>query len=67
MTTEVTQDKIKFVTHREYILGERLFVSFVSSIDAPWGGNEEWETQVVGIEMRDGSDSLRVTVRKSAA
>jgi hypothetical protein len=67
MTTEVTQDKIKFVTHREYALGERLCVSFVSRIDAPWAGNDEWETQVIGVEMREDSDSLRVTVRKDLA
>jgi PilZ domain. len=64
MTTEVSRDKLKFVTHREYAFGQRLLVSFASGTDAPWGGDGEWRTQVTGIEMEAGSDSLCVTVRK---
>jgi len=66
MTTEVSKDKIKFVTHCEYAFGQRLLVSFASGTEAPWSGDGEWRTQVTGIEMEAGSDSLCVTVRKKS-
>jgi hypothetical protein len=66
MTVEISRDKLKFVTNREYSFGERLLVSFVSQGEPPWGGDGEWETQVTGIEMQAGSESLWVTVRKKS-
>ena len=67
MTIEVSPDKLKFVTNREYTFGQQLLVSFGSGIAAPWTGGEEWETQVTGIEMEAGNDSLCVTVRKKSS
>ena len=64
MTVEVSPEKLKFVTNREYKFGEQLLVSFVSGTEAPWAGDGEWTTQVTGIEMEAGSDLLCVTVRK---
>jgi hypothetical protein len=64
MTIEVSPGKLKFVTNREYRFGERLLVTFASGSESPWSGEGEWETQVTGIEMEAGSDSLCVTVRK---
>ena len=64
MTVEVEQDKLKFLTNREYELGQRLMVSFVSESESPWSGDGEWETLVTGIEMESGKDSLYVTVEK---
>jgi PilZ domain-containing protein len=64
MTTEISPDKLRFVTNREYTFGERLLVSFVSRSEAPWHGDEEWEAEVTGIEMEAGKDSVLVTVRK---
>lgn len=64
MTVEVGRDKLQFVTNREYSFGERLLVSFASQGELPWGADVEWETQVTGIEMQAGSESIRVTVRK---
>jgi hypothetical protein len=64
MTLEVSPDKLKFVTNREYTFGQRLLVSFGSEGTAPWSGEGEWETQVTGIEMEAGNDSLCVTVRR---
>jgi hypothetical protein len=64
MTIEVDRDKIKFLTNREYSLGDQLRVSFVSGSGAPREDDEEWETRVTGIEMEAGSDAVRVTVRK---
>jgi PilZ domain len=66
MTIEVSREKLKFVTNREYAFGERLLLSFVSGSEAPWSGDGEWETQVTGIEMEAGSDSLCVTLRKKS-
>jgi hypothetical protein len=64
MTLEVSRDKLKFVTNREYAFGQRLLVSFDVGGEAPWSGDGEWETQVTGIEMEAGSESLCITVRK---
>jgi hypothetical protein len=62
MTVEVDRVKLKFLTNREYELGQRLMVSFVSESEAPWRGDDEWETNVTGIEMEAGENSLYVTV-----
>jgi hypothetical protein len=64
MTVEVSRDKLKFLTNREYAFGQSLRVSFASRSEAPWNGGGEWETQVTGIEMEAGKESLCVTVRK---
>jgi len=64
MTLEVSPEKLKFLTNREYAFGERLRVSFVERSDAPWSGDDEWDTVVTGIEMAAGSDALLVTVRR---
>ncbi|HEU0367921.1 MAG TPA: PilZ domain-containing protein [Candidatus Acidoferrum sp.] len=67
MTMEVSPEKLKFVTHREYSFGQQLLVSFDARSDAPWAGDQEWEGQVTGIEMDADSDSVTVTVRKKSA
>jgi PilZ domain len=67
MTMEVSPEKLKFVTHREYSFGQRLLVSFDARSDAPWAGDQEWEGEVTGIEMDADSDSVTVTVRKKLA
>ena len=64
MTLEVSSEKLKFVTNREYAFGQRLLVSFDAGGEAPWSGDREWETQVTGIEMEAGNETLCVTVRK---
>jgi PilZ domain len=64
MTMEISPDKLRFITNREYTFGERLMVSFSSRSEAPWHGDEEWEAEVTGIEMEAGKDSVLVTVRK---
>jgi len=64
MTMEVSPEKVKFVTHREYAFGEHLLVSFDARSDAPWSGDDEWEGEVSGIEMDASSDLVTVTVRK---
>jgi hypothetical protein len=64
MTLEISTEELKFLTHREYAYGERLLVAFVSPANTPWGGDNEWETEVTGIQTEAGSDSLRVTVSK---
>ena len=66
MTVEVENDKLKFLTNREYNIGQRLLISFVSGRAAPWDGEGEWETQVSAVEMEPGNESMYVTVRKNA-
>jgi hypothetical protein len=64
MTQEVSREKLRFVTNRQYNFGEPLMLSFAAGGEGPWGGEGEWETHVTGIEMEAGSESLCVTVRK---
>lgn len=64
MTLEVSRDKLKFVTNRQYAFGQRLLIAFGG--EAPWTGDGEWETEVTGIEMEAGHESLCVTVRKKS-
>jgi len=66
MTLEVSRDKLKFVTNREYTFGQSLLVSFASWSEAPWTGDGEWQTQVTGIEMEAGSESLCITLRRKS-
>jgi hypothetical protein len=66
MTLEVARDKLKFVTNREYTFGQRLRVSFASGSETPWGSDGEWETQVTGIEMEAGRESVCITLRKKS-
>jgi hypothetical protein len=67
MTIEFGGDRLKFLTNREYGIGDQLQVSFVSGTGTPWDGDEEWETKVTGIEMEAGSDEVQVTVRRMPA
>ena len=64
MTLEVSRDKLKFVTNREYVFGQQLLVSFGSESESPWSGEGEWKAQVTGIEMEAGKESVCVTLRK---
>jgi hypothetical protein len=66
MTLELDRQKLKFLTNREYVMGQRLLVSFAAESEAPWGGDGEWETSVTGIETEPGRESLCVTVQKKA-
>jgi len=65
MTVEVSPEKLKFVTNREYFFGQRLRIAFASG-EAPWSGDSEWLAQVTGIEMEAGKESVSVTVRKKS-
>jgi PilZ domain-containing protein len=74
MTVEVSTEKLKFLTNREYSFGQRLKVAFARDSEPPWkldgpaagssAADDEWDTQVTGIEMQAGQESLCVTVRK---
>src|SRR5215475_4509931 len=46
MTLEVSPERLKFLTNREYAFGEHLRVSFVERSDAPWSRDEEWDAVV---------------------
>lgn len=64
MTIEVSADKLKFQTCREYQFGEHLMVSFDRGGEELWKSDGESEAEVTGIEMAAGSDSVMVTVRR---
>ena len=64
MTVEVSSDKLKFQTNREYQFGQHLMIAFAPSGEGPWNSDGESETEVVGIETASGSDFLQITVRR---
>jgi hypothetical protein len=64
MTIEISFDKLKFQTNREYHFGERLMVAFATPAEGPWSRDGECETEVVGIETSLEMDCLQVIVRR---
>ncbi len=67
MTVEISPDKLKFQTNREYHFGQRLMVAFATAAEGPWTGDGEWETEVIGIQSSPELDCLQVTVRRKTA
>jgi hypothetical protein len=64
MTLEVSGDRMRFVSNREYAPGEALFVTFVSSDARPWHGNGEILARIVNVEKMPHSSSLVITVMR---
>jgi PilZ domain len=64
MTSEVSKDTLRFVSHREYAPGDTLFVSFSAQDSSPWEGNGESAARVLLVECIPGSSSLSITARK---
>ena len=64
MTVEVSADRMRFVSHREYSVGEALLVTFASVDAKPWPGNGELLARVVSVEKLAQSSSLVVTLMR---
>ena len=64
MSTDVSLEGLRFISHREYSTGEALLVTFPSRDSVPWDGGGEHAARVVQVERIPGSSSLSVTARK---
>jgi hypothetical protein len=64
MTVEVSADRIRFVSNREYPVGEALLVTFVSADAKPWQGSGEMLARIVNVEKLPHSGSLVITLMR---
>ncbi len=64
MTLDVSTEFLRFVSYREYQLGETLLVSFASAETRPWPGTGETAAQVVKVEKVPQSASLIVALKR---
>jgi len=64
MTLDVSTEFLRFVSYREYQLGETLLVSFASAETRPWPGAGETAAQVVKVEKVPQSASLIVALKR---
>jgi PilZ domain len=64
MTVEVSTDRIRFMSNREYPVGEALLVTFVPNEARPWQGSGEMLARVVNVEKLPQSSSLVITLMR---
>jgi PilZ domain len=64
MTLDVSGEGLRFVSSREYALGDRLLVSFDPYASAPWHGSAETPARIVRVEHLPESSALAVTVQR---
>jgi PilZ domain-containing protein len=64
MTTEVSAEEIRFVSHREYLEGDTLHVTFVRKDMRPWSGSGDVAAKIVKIELLPKVAALLVTIRR---
>ncbi len=64
MTLEVSAEKIRFLSNREYAPGETLFVKFVNEDAKPWQGSGNIPAQIVNVERLPHSTSLVITLKR---
>ena len=67
MTLEVSTDKLRFVSNREYVAGETLLVTFASADAKPWQGSADIPARIVNVEKMPQSTSLLITLQRLAA
>ncbi|SRR5579871_199389 len=64
MTVEVSVDRLRFMSNREYSVGEALLVTFVALETKPWPGSGELLARVVNVEKLAEGSSLLVTLMR---
>jgi PilZ domain len=64
MTLDVSGEGLRFVSSREYALGDRILVSFDPYASAPWQGSAEIPARIVRVEPLPESSGLAVTVKR---
>lgn len=66
MTTEVSAQEIRFVSHREYLPGEILKVAFVARDWKPWPGAGEASAEVMKLDYLPKEAAMLVTLKRVA-
>ena len=64
MTTEVSTEEMRFVSHREHATGDTLFVTFVGRDVRPWPGSGEIRAKIVRTENIPKAAALLITIRR---
>jgi PilZ domain-containing protein len=64
MTIEVSPEKIRFLSNREYTLGETLLVTFANDDTKPWLGGRDIPAQIVNVEKVPLGTSLVITLKR---
>lgn len=64
MTLEVSEDKIRFLSNREYAPGETLLVTFANDDTKPWQGGRDIPSKIVNVEKQPYSTSLVITLKR---
>lgn len=64
ITLEVSEDKIRFLSHREFLPGEILLVSFVGKDGRLWPGTGEIAAEIVGLEYVPRAAAMAVTLKR---
>jgi len=67
MTTEVSAEEIRFVSHREYAAGDTLYVTFVGKDARPWPGTGDAPAKIVRMENIPKAAALLITIRRIGA
>jgi PilZ domain len=64
MTLDVSAQGLRFLSNREYKVGEHLFVSFTAPETAPWVGGKEFRSRVVRAETVPESAALAISLAR---
>ena len=64
MTLDVSANGLRFLSNREYKVGEHLFVSFTASETAPWMGGKEFRSRVVRADAVPESAALAISLAR---
>ena len=64
MTVDVSARGLRFLSSRQYAVGERLLVSFESSVAAPWAGTGEFLSRVVRAERGSQAPTLSISLSR---
>jgi hypothetical protein len=62
MTVDISAKGMRFRSHREYSIGDRLKIAFEDPASAPWHGAGEFLSEVVRVAPAPGSVALDVSV-----
>jgi len=66
MTLEVSSDRLRFLSNREYEAGATLLVTFMNADAKPWQGSGEIPATIEKVEKMPQSSSLIITLKRAA-
>jgi hypothetical protein len=63
-TFEVSEEKLKFLSHREFLPGDAVQVTFVGRSERPWPGAGEAAAEIVDVQYMPKEAAMAVTVKR---